>query len=128
MHKLSRKTFATNSLKLNFVWDLWFYDQIVNSTIEHLSNIDEIEWLEEQGLSVRSALTKHFIMIVHTVGSLRTRTIYFSIAFIFLKFIYSEKATKFWEISNQLFDWQYIGQIIGGDFARFCGLLRIYEL
>ena len=28
---------------------------------------------------------------------------------------------------HQLFDWQ-IGQIIGGDFAKFCGLLRIYEL
>ena len=27
---------------------------------------------------------------------------------------------------HQLFDWQYIGQIIGGDFAKFCGLLRIY--
>ena len=29
---------------------------------------------------------------------------------------------------HQLFDWQHIGQIIGGDFAKFCGLLRIYEL
>ena len=29
---------------------------------------------------------------------------------------------------HQLFDWQYIGQIICGDFAKFCGLLRIYEL
>ena len=29
---------------------------------------------------------------------------------------------------HQLLDWQYIGQIIGGDFAKFCGLLRIYEL
>ena len=29
---------------------------------------------------------------------------------------------------QQLFDWQYIGQIIGGDFANFCGLLRIHEL
>ena len=29
---------------------------------------------------------------------------------------------------HQLFDWQYIGQIISGDFAKFCGLLRIYEL
>ena len=29
---------------------------------------------------------------------------------------------------HQLFDWQYIGQIIGGDFANFCGLLRLYEL
>jgi hypothetical protein len=29
---------------------------------------------------------------------------------------------------HQLFDWQYIGQTSGGDFAKFCGLLRIYEL
>ena len=29
---------------------------------------------------------------------------------------------------HQLFDWHYIGQIIGGDFANFFGLLRIYEL
>ena len=29
---------------------------------------------------------------------------------------------------HQLFDWQYIGQITGWDFAKFCGLLRIYEL
>jgi hypothetical protein len=26
------------------------------------------------------------------------------------------------------FDWQYIGKIIVGDFAKFYGLLRIYEL
>ena len=29
---------------------------------------------------------------------------------------------------HHLFDWQYIGQIFGGDFAKFCGLLRINEL
>ena len=29
---------------------------------------------------------------------------------------------------HQLLDCQYKGQIIGGDFAKFCGLLRIYEL
>ena len=46
----------------------------------------------------------------------------------------SVKVHIFWEGHNilrnlhQLFDWQYIGQIIGGDFANFCGLLRIYEL
>ena len=28
---------------------------------------------------------------------------------------------------HQLFDWQCIGQIIDGDFATFCGLLRVYE-
>ena len=26
------------------------------------------------------------------------------------------------------FDWHYIGQIYSGDFAKFCGLLRTYEL
>ena len=29
---------------------------------------------------------------------------------------------------HQLFDWQYIGQVIGGYFAKFCGRLLIYEL
>ena len=44
------------------------------------------------------------------------------------------KVPIFWEGHKilwnlcQLFDWQYIGQKIGGDFAKFCGLLRIYEL
>ena len=28
----------------------------------------------------------------------------------------------------QCFAWHYIGQKLGGDFAKFCGLLRIYEL
>jgi hypothetical protein len=39
--------------------------------------------------------------------------------------VYSEEILR---NLHQLFDWQYIGQIIGGDFAKFCGLLRIYEL
>ena len=42
-----------------------------------------------------------------------------------IKFIYSEKATNFCEICTV--DWSY-GQIFGGDFSKFCGLLRIYEL
>ena len=44
----------------------------------------------------------------------------------FLKFIYSEKATKFCTV-----DLSYVlsaSQIYSGDFAKFCGLLRIYEL
>ena len=43
---------------------------------------------------------------------------------IYVKFIYSEKATKFCKISTV----SYIGQIYSGDFAKICGLLRIYEL
>ena len=46
-----------------------------------------------------------------------------------LKFIYSEKATKLCEISTV--DLSYVcssGQIYGGYFAKYCGLLRIYEL
>ena len=52
---------------------------------------------------------------------------------------FDDKLTAFWmknkfwtKISKnghcELFDWQYIGQIFGGDFAKFCGLLKIYEL
>ena len=44
----------------------------------------------------------------------------------FLKFIYSEKVTNVCEICTV--DLTIIGQIYGGDFAKFCGLLRIYEL
>ena len=44
-----------------------------------------------------------------------------------LKFIYSENATKFAK-SLPLFEWHYIGKIYGGDFAKFCGLLKIYGL
>ena len=46
-----------------------------------------------------------------------------------LEFISSEKTTKFFEMSTV--DLSYIcsnGQIYDGDFAKFCGLLRIYEL
>ena len=44
------------------------------------------------------------------------------------------KVHIFWEGHKVLwnlqcrFDWHYIGQIHGGDFAKFCGLPRIYEL
>ena len=41
MPMLSCKAFVTNSLKLTFVWDVWFDGQIIYSKIEHLSNIDE---------------------------------------------------------------------------------------
>ena len=47
---------------------------------------------------------------------------------------YVNKVHIFWEghkISrnlNRRFDLYYIGQIYGGDFAKICGLLRIYEL
>ena len=40
---LSRKTFATYSLKLTFVLDVWFGCDCVCSNIEHLLNNDEIK-------------------------------------------------------------------------------------
>ena len=43
-----------------------------------------------------------------------------------LKFIYSEKATKFCEIFT--FVLCSASQKKGEDFAKFCGLLRTYEL
>ena len=45
-----------------------------------------------------------------------------------------DKVHIFWEGHKILrnlpltFDWHYIGQKWGGDFAKFCGLLKIYEL
>ena len=39
---LSRKTFATNSLKLTFVWDVWFLGQIVYFKIEPPSIINKM--------------------------------------------------------------------------------------
>ena len=45
-----------------------------------------------------------------------------------LKFVYSEKATKFLRNLHRRFDHYYIRQIYGGDFGKICGLLRIYEL
>jgi hypothetical protein len=45
-----------------------------------------------------------------------------------VKFIHSEKATKFFAISTIIFDCHYLRKIYGGDFAKICGLLRIYEL
>ena len=43
-----------------------------------------------------------------------------------VKFIYSENATKVCEISTV--DLSYIVPVNGGDFAKFCGVLRINEL
>ena len=37
-----RITFATNSLKQTFVWDVWFDGQIVYFNIEHPSIINKI--------------------------------------------------------------------------------------
>ena len=46
------------------------------------------------------------------------------------KNILSNKVHIFWEGHKILRNLHQlcIGQIIGGDFAKFCGLLRIYEL
>ena len=47
--------------------------------------------------------------------------------FTYVNFIYPEKATKFCEISTILrFDWHYIGQIYGGDFASTWSFLIFY--
>ena len=49
-------------------------------------------------------------------------------------YIFTSKVHIFWEGHKILrnlhdrFDRYYIGQIYGGDFAKICGLLRIYEL
>ena len=62
---------------------------------------------------------------------LRRLAFYNGLKLFLLKFIYSEKATKFCEISTA--DLSYVVTVkstveISQNFAKFCGLLRIYEL
>ena len=45
------------------------------------------------------------------------------ILYLKVKFIYKGQRDLYCRI-----DWHYIGQIYGGDFAKLCGLLLIYEL
>ena len=45
-----------------------------------------------------------------------------------LKFIHSEKATKILRNLPLTFDYSTYSQKLVEDFAKFCGLLRIYEL
>ena len=45
-----------------------------------------------------------------------------------IKFIYSEKATKILRNLPLTFDHSTYSQKLVEDFAKFCGLLRIYEL
>ena len=47
---------------------------------------------------------------------------------VILKFIYSEKATKMLRNLPLTFDYSTYSQKLVEDFAKFCGLLRIYEL
>ena len=57
------------------------------------------------------------------------KNVVFSVTqYYFVKFIYSEKATKFLRNLPLTFDYSKHGQKLGEDFAKFCGLLRIYEL
>ena len=45
-----------------------------------------------------------------------------------VKFIFSEKATKILQNLPLTFDHSTYSQKLVEDFAKFCGLLRIYEL
>ena len=60
------------------------------------------------------------------VNILQTYLTYFQSSL--LKFIYSEKATKFCKIFILLLSYVVPVKREGEDFAKFCGLLRIYEL
>ena len=48
--------------------------------------------------------------------------------FFMLKFVYSEKATKILRNLSLTFDHSTYSQKLVEDLAKFCGLLRIYEL
>ena len=68
-------------------------------------------------------VTIHFLTNRYTVC-----IAYRFISCFFLKVQIFWQGHKIFRNLHQLFEWQYIGQIIGGDFPKFFGLLRIYEL
>ena len=52
MPMLSRKTFATNSQKYFFLWDVWFECQIVCFKIEHLWIINKMKQFKNQKIGL----------------------------------------------------------------------------
>ena len=71
-------------------------------------------------------MTSNFVGFDFACKNMNSRYILVELA---IKFIYSEKATKFCEISTNYLSYVNTASwLIGGDFAKFCGLLRIYEL
>ena len=71
-------------------------------------------------------------MVIHSAEAQHLVTLSFSDISVWcyglVKFIYSEKATKILRNLPLTFDNSTYGQKLGEDFAKFCGLLRIYEL
>ena len=88
-----------------------------------------------QGVLILSTLLAVSVRSQNTVNSLFLQVsdmedagmIFAGSVAIKVKFIHSEKDTKFCEIST-LFLSYVCSQKLGGDFAKFCGLLKIYEL
>ena len=77
---------------------------------------------------------KGFCTAIAHVNHVRLHSLQFGIRYTVYYTFFLFKVHIFWEghkIFRNLqrrFDWHYIGQIYSGDFAKFCGLLRIYEL
>ena len=133
MHKRSKVLFHKANdvwfglgIKITCKFDLFYHSNFwvcmcdLWQTKPILKNIDTISLL----------VWKFTIPLLKVVSKIRVK-IRWLVFLISLKFINSEKATKFCEISAV--DLSYVivcsfSQIYGGDFGKFCGLIRIYEL
>ena len=78
------------------MWDVWFDGQIVNSKIEHLSNIDKIE------LNTWIVVAKTVSFVFNCILS----------AFKYLEWMNSECESEFWELrmnADVKKEWKYVG-------------------
>ena len=81
--------------------------------------------MREQQLSLdRTYIPERKFKNSSRIGFRVIKTPWVYISACFVKFIYSEEATNFCEISTVDLSCSN-SQIYGGDFAKFCGLLRI---
>ena len=112
--RITNRKLVWMNVSLGSISKLWTKELMFDSNNKHIFFINHSQLL----------------WILSEIEWFRHALIYFILSLCsFLKFIYSEKATKFCEISTNYFSYVLTAsQIIGGDFSKFCGLLRIHEV
>ena len=122
-------------LKLLILLYKWFFHQVFER-IPRQQDQNKKSDLESNAFENCMGQLFHYIRvclhIVHFNNFIASPTLFESL--LLIKLSDKFKVHIFWEGHNILrnlhrrFDWHYIGQIYCDDFAKFCGLLRIYEL
>ena len=70
MHMLSRKAFATNSLKQPFVWNVWFHSQIVCSKTQSTPNDSNSSVQIDQIKDCERSRARHYVIYQKTTTNI----------------------------------------------------------